>query len=196
MTLNFNLQAQSFEIYGNYVYATRHYEYRNNNFFKGFGTNNFGLNYYINGNRKTDYVFGISYDKKGASYNYSPRDTVSFRFNYVTLKALGRRKIVKNNELQFGFYAARLTNIEVTPLNVPYTNGYLDEYRNTELGLTFVFEQSLFSFKQFETLIRGEANYGLTTIWGQEYFLHLLHYKRNITLGIGAAIRWNYKEKE
>jgi len=196
LTLNLDSNAQFVEVYGNYVYSSMHYEYQYINHYKSFRTSSFGLNYYLREDRKLNFLVGISYDQKGADYIQSLVTPVSLRFDFLSLKGLARCKIGSLNELQFGPYVAFLTDIEITPVRIGSSGGYLAEYRNKELGFSLVFERTISWFEQFETMLRGEANYGLTTIWGQEDFLHLYNFDRNITFGVGVAIRWHYNKKE
>jgi|TARA_B110000285_G_C14997553_1_gene549634 hypothetical protein len=196
MTIFFvsNLFGQSVEIYGNGVYSSTHYKFKKQDYFKGHFTSSFGLNYNFESKKKLNYMIGLSYDKKGADYENMFNDFIINRFDFITLKGLARWNISPNYELQFGAYTAFLTNLEVSPTN-SYTQEFIDNSRNNEVGISLNIQQLIFTKKQFEGYIKVESNYGLTTIWKGYSFFGFESYRHNITLGLGLAVRWNFKEE-
>lgn len=148
-----------------------------------------GIEYHFSKNQLINFSLNGAYEEKGFNIN-ATGDIIKVRFEYYTLKGLAQ--IGNNNfDVQLGIYGGHLRYIE------EWFNTTLDTdkdyYGKIDAGLSAIISQRMFSTGPVSYYLKGEANYGIFSIQSSK-FIDFQYGDRNVNVGIGLAVRWNYKD--
>lgn len=149
-----------------------------------------GMEYHFRTDKLVNFSLIGAYEKKGYNITTSLGNLNRVRFEYYTLKGLTR--IGNDNfDAQIGIYGGYLHYVEEW-YNTTW-NTDEDYYGKIDAGLSAILSQRLFSIGPFSYYLKGEVNYGIFSIQDSE-LIDFRYGHRNINLGLGLAVRWNYKD--
>ncbi|MFK7949164.1 MAG: hypothetical protein AB8G11_16355 [Saprospiraceae bacterium] len=174
--------AQQIEAYGNVGFS----KIDDSDFLRG---KSIGVSYHFKKKNLIGFSLNGSYEEKGYNRISSLGNLITSKFDYLSLKGLVR--IGNSNvDVQVGTYLSIMTKEEYYYNNVPQRIRF--PAGNRDMGFNININQRLFSTGNVEYYLRGEANYGLFSLFSSDV-IAFDENDRNINLGLGLAVRWNYK---